>query len=63
MELKCPRCKHLSYTNLSQGEVRCLTCGYMDYQIPEEVLKEVREGIGKKGSATTYVKKYSIKYW
>ncbi len=63
MELRCPRCNQLSYTNLSQEGVRCLACGYMDYKIPEDVLREVREGEGKKGSGTTYVKKYNIKYW
>ena len=63
MELRCPRCNQLSYTNLSKDEVRCLACGYTEYKIPEDVLKEVQEGLGKKGGATRYVKKYSLKYW
>ncbi len=61
MELRCPRCNQLSYTNLSQEGVRCLACGYMDYKIPEDVLREVREGVGRKGNATKY--RGIIKYW
>jgi len=62
MKLNCPRCNNRSYTKISKDEIKCLACSYADFKVPSDVLKEVQEGLGKKGSATTYVKKYSKKY-
>jgi len=60
--LICPRCNHRSYTKISKDETKCLACSYTDFKVPSDVLKEVKEGLGKKGSGTTYLPKRGISY-
>ena len=59
----CPRCNSLSYTNIYKEETKCLACGYSDYKIPSEILKEVQEATGKVGKATKYIRTNAKKYY
>ena len=59
----CPRCNSRSYTNIYKEETKCLACGYSDYKIPSEILKEVQEATGKVGKATKYIRTNAKKYY
>mgnify|MGYP003108564764 CR=1 FL=1 len=59
----CPRCKSRSYTNIYKEETKCLACGYTNYKVPSEILKEVEQARGKVGKATNYIRKNAKKYY
>lgn len=60
----CPRCKSKSYVPMYRSEIKCIACGHTDYQVPDEILKEFDENIGKMGQSTQhYIRNNSKKYY